>query len=423
MKIKTLALLFLPAFCLASCGGDDGASSSKSPTYHVETSVTSIGNNQVYFGSAFNDEQFEIEDQNSVKVSAVTASMVTGFDSKQISFGKDLTATVAYQGLSLPLTYQIHSGYFVDNAYSVTLREDSTVRLDYVYGFSELTSYTIPETLSQLPDPLNTWPVTDFAQSTAGSKLTTLTLSKNVITLSSTPKDVLEIVPTDGGKITYKDNLLIADGGSETQTLFGIKSSFDAATLTVPEGVNAIALCAFSHALPSVTSLVLPSSLASLGSSFSSMYKNFINLANLASISFAGTNSKFKVDASGVLYYISRTNSIAILAPFAHAIGSVASPYAITTTYDAIALNFLYGHSNIPAVSLPTTTKRIACSATLSGLEVLVLPQTAELITIDAASIAYFPASLTVKVPEGKLSLYQAADNWKSIASHIIANA
>jgi outer membrane lipoprotein SlyB len=88
MKIKTLALLFLPAFCLASCGGDDGASSSKSPTYHVETSVTSIGNNQVYFGSAFNDEQFEIEDQNSVKVSAVTAAMVTGFDSKQISFGK-----------------------------------------------------------------------------------------------------------------------------------------------------------------------------------------------------------------------------------------------------------------------------------------------------------------------------------------------
>ena len=91
---------------------------------------------------------------------------------------------------------------------------------------------------------------------------------------------------------------------------------------------------------------------------------------------------------------------------FFHAIGSVASPYAITTTYDTIALNFLYGHSNIPAVSLPTTTKRIACSATLSGLEVLVLPQTAELITIDAASLACFPASLTVKVPEGKLSLY-----------------
>jgi hypothetical protein len=236
MKMHTLALLLLPAFCLTSCG-EDNPTSSKTPTYHVETSTSSIGNNSVLFGSAFNENQFEIEDQDSIKVSNITAAMVTGFDSKPISFGKDLTATVAYQGLALPLTYQIRSDYAIDNAYSVTLREDSSLRLDYVAGFSELTSYTIPETLSQLPNPLNTWPVTKFRQGMSKTPLVTLNLNKSLTVLSSDLNRSVKIVPIDEGKIAYQNGYLIANNGAYEQTLIGLSSTLTDESLAIPEGV------------------------------------------------------------------------------------------------------------------------------------------------------------------------------------------
>lgn len=232
MKMHTLALLLLPAFCLTSCG-EDNPTSSKTPTYHVETSASSIGNNSVLFGSAFNENQFEIEDQDSIKVSNITAAMVTGFDSKPISFGKDLTATVAYQGLALPLTYQIRSDY----AYSVTLREDSSLRLDYVAGFSELTSYTIPETLSQLPNPLNTWPVTEFRQGMSKTPLVTLNLNKSLTVLSSDLNRSVKIVPIDEGKIAYQSGSLIANNGAYEQALMGLSSTLTDESLAIPEGV------------------------------------------------------------------------------------------------------------------------------------------------------------------------------------------
>jgi hypothetical protein len=169
-----------------------------------------------------------------------------------------------------------------------------------------------------------------------------------------------------------------------------------------------------------VKTLVLPSSSKAMEYD---TYLTLENLSALAKITVTSPNSSFNVDEAGVLYNINSTKSKVFLAPFVNPIGSVSSPYAIASTIGGINLDFLYGHSNIPAVSLPSTATSISLDSSIAGLEVLVLPQTDELITISASSIANLPANLTVKVPAGKLSLYQAAGNWKTIASRIIANA
>lgn len=419
MKKSILVLSSIALLVLAGCGESE-SSSSKVPTYHVDLTLSHMGSNAVIFGSAFNDEMFEIEDQDSVKVAAVTSSMVSGFDSKQIKFGKDLTATVAYKGLSLPLTYQISSDYSIDNAYRAILNEDQTLRLDYVADFSSKADYTIPENLTALPAPLNTWPVAEFSQSLYRASITTLTLNKSLVTLSSTMKNVLEIVPATDGKIAYQEGLLVANTGVYDKVLLGVQSSYSATTMSLPEGIKVIENCAFSHPISSVTSLVLPTSLSSIGLE---MYLNLVNLPNLASISLAGTSASFKVDASGVLYSILGENAKAILAPFVNPIGTEAAPYAITTTTGAVNLNFIYGHSNIAAIALPATTTSISLASAITGLKVMVLPQTNELITITASGISKLPSDLIVKVPAGKLDLYKAAANWSTIASQIVANA
>jgi hypothetical protein len=104
-------------------------------------------------------------------------------------------------------------------------------------------------------------------------------------------------------------------------------------------------------------------------------------------------------------------------------IGTEAAPYAITTTTGAVHLNFIYGHSNIAAIALPATTTSISLASAITGLKVMVLPQTNELITITASGISKLPSDLIVKVPAGKLDLYKAAANWSTIASQIVANA
>jgi hypothetical protein len=420
MKKSILVLSSVALLALAGCGGEGSTSSSEASAYHVETSAAFVGNNTVTFGSDFNETQFEIEDANSVKVSSVTKAMVAGFDSKQAKFGKDLTATVTYQGQKLPLTYQISSSYTIDNAYSVILHDDETIRLDYVSDFSSKSTYTIPENLEALPSPLNTWPVTDFNQSLDYPTLTTLTLNKSLSVLSSTMKSVLEIVPADGGKIAYQDGLLMANTGTYDRTLLGVQSSYSTVTMSLPEGVKSIESCALSHAISSVTSLVLPVSLSSMSTD---IFLNWTNLPNLASVSLAGSSTSFKVDESGVLYSVLGTNSKAILAPFANPIGTEAAPYAITGTASTVNLNFIYGHTNIAAISLPAIAKQISLAKAITGLKVMVLPQTDELITISASNIAKLPSDLIVKVPAGKLDLYKAADNWKTIADRIVANA
>jgi hypothetical protein len=286
--------------------------------------------------------------------------------------------------------------------------------------FSSKSTYTIPENLEALPSPLNTWPVTDFNQSLDYPTLTTLTLNKSLSVLSSTMKSVLEIVPADGGKIAYQDGLLMANTGTYDRTLLGVQSSYSTVTMSLPEGVKSIESCALSHAISSVTSLVLPVSLSSMSTD---IFLNWTNLPNLASVSLAGSSTSFKVDESGVLYSVLGTNSKAILAPFANPIGTEAAPYAITGTASTVNLNFIYGHTNIAAISLPAIAKQISLAKAITGLKVMVLPQTDELITISASNIAKLPSDLIVKVPAGKLDLYKAADNWKTIADRIVANA
>jgi hypothetical protein len=111
------------------------------------------------------------------------------------------------------------------------------LRLDYVAGFSELTSYTIPETLSQLPNPLNTWPVTEFRQGMSKTPLVTLNLNKSLTVLSSDLNRSVKIVPIDEGKIAYQNGYLIANNGAYEQTLIGLSSTLTDESLAIPEGV------------------------------------------------------------------------------------------------------------------------------------------------------------------------------------------
>ena len=168
--------LVVSALALSGCGVgvEEDSSSSLAPVYSVVTADGKM--NEVDFASSFNEDQFVIENNNNEQVAKVTSAMVSGFDATQTKFSVPLTAKVSYQGASLDLTYVIKAHYYYDDV-DVRLTDDQHVVITSVASISKMITYTIPEHVSALPAPANSWPVTGFEALAASDALTELHLT------------------------------------------------------------------------------------------------------------------------------------------------------------------------------------------------------------------------------------------------------
>src|SRR5574344_2688126 len=106
-KNFTLLALALPSLLMTSCGKANG----------LDTLALEEGGSISYqFGEAFHAGSIGIYHSGD-KITDVTSDMLVGFYTNVLSFDQDLTATVVYQKLRLPLTYRVSSTYSLDQAH------------------------------------------------------------------------------------------------------------------------------------------------------------------------------------------------------------------------------------------------------------------------------------------------------------------
>jgi hypothetical protein len=414
-KVHLFCLLFVPAFALTACGGlNDGTESSSTVlTYYVEPKLERY--NSVKFASAFDDTQFVITDSSSLKQIPVTSDMVTGFNSSQNSFDKDLTAKVAYQKMSLDLVYQISSTYSVDGAYDLKLSSDQAIEISRIYPSGKtLSTYTVPDTISALPAPLNTWPVTTFSDTTFTDALTTFHLGKNQTSLDSLLGNFTQIIPAENGALKY-DNGFLIDGINHK--LLGMSADLSG-EVSIPSGVTSLASYSFATPNSKITKLTIPSTVK-LGLSF----YGAVALTGLTAFGVESGNTHLQADQNGTLYVISNGGTLAAAVPMGKSY-TVASPLVLENTSKSSPLDFLYQCTNVKAVTLSDTATYFSVSSyDLPSIERLTLPGTTAVVKPSAGSLAHFSTTCVFKVPSSLLADYQASDDWSSVKDRISAIA
>jgi hypothetical protein len=413
MKRKSLVLGLMLMPLLASCGGT-AQSTSEKDTYKVTTAFSE--NASFDFGSKFDDNRFVITNQKDEEIAKVNSSMVTGFDTTKTTIGKDITATVTYQGQSLPFTYEISSYYSLENFGSVNLLDGGSVSINSVNGYSKLTSYTIPDVVEGLPAPASSWPVTEF-EATAGDALASLTLGKNLTRLSTGSVSYNTVVkPASNGVIQYENGFLV---DTSSKTLFGLASTLTG-EVTLPSTATRIAPSAFAMENTTITKIIYPASYTT----YTGYNMGAYHLKGVTSFGVSSDNTLFSVDKDGVLYYHSATlkGTIAIMAPRGSSTWTETNPLVLSSTVAYVNLSFLNGMENIPAVSVPATCTNITTIAKLVSLKTLILTKTTTEITkIAKDSLALLNADINIKVPSSLVDDYKADAVWGTRANYITA--
>jgi hypothetical protein len=404
-KRMMVALAVVALSSLASCGEQNG--SVDSGGYSVVPATP--GDNVVNFASAFNETQWVILDSDNVEVSKVTSTMVNGFDSYQKSFGKDLTAHVVYANKTLNLTYQI-SAYYATDDYAVNLLDDGSVDLTSITNSSALTNYDVPETLTKLPEPANSWPVRSLSVIFSDA-LTQLKLNKSLNHVASSLGRNTRVIPSDGGALRIQDGYLV---DNESHDLFAISSSLSG-TITLPSTMNALLPCAFAQTNVTISAIHLPANVTSVGESGITV-SNFPNLARF--VVDEGSSTLTSTDQGIVLSTASGYTSTVLIPTTL-----VADPLVYSDTAPLIPLNSLYKHSGVKSITLPKTATGFSSFMDLkANLEQITLLREGDKpVSVAATTLANLSSSIRIKVPSSMLSLYKADTVWSSIADNISA--
>lgn len=411
-KVQCFALFLLPAIALSSCGGfGDHASSSSALSYYVEPQLTRY--NTVSFASDFDDTQFVITDSNNLKEIPVTSSMVSGFDSKQLLFDTNLKAKVSYQNMSLDLTYQISSVYTLPEQCELRLLADQSIE---IYSLNlEMESgatYTIPDTISALPSPLNTWPVRVFSASFLADNLLTLQLGKYVTSIESSLGHFAQVLPAQGGALQYADGFLLDKKGT---TLLGLFKDLQG-EVTLPASVVTLPQYAFATPNSLVSKITVSSGVTAALSIGNAIY----NLSALTGFSVSEENKCFLADEQGVLYGVTSYGNVAIAAPMVRNF-TIADPLVLSNTSTTSPLDFLYRHTNVLAVTLAQKALYFSANVELKGLEQITLPNPNKVVKPSGVSLSFFSDKISFKVPSSLLSDYQNDDAWKGVKDRISA--
>jgi len=390
---------------LASCG--EGNGSADGGSYSVVPAV--VGGSTVNFASAFNEEQWVILDSNNVQVSKVTSAMVNGFDSYQKSFGKDLTAYVVYANKTLNLIYQI-SAYYATDDYAVNLLDDGSVDLASITGSSALTNYEVPDTLTHLPAPANSWPVRSLSVAFSDA-LTRLKLNKSLNHVASSLGRNTRVIPVEDGALRIQDGYLV---DNESHDLFAISSSLSG-TITLPRTMKALLPCAFAQTNVTIGAIHLPNNVTSVGESGITV-SNFPNLARF--VVDEGSPTLISTDQGVVLSTKSGYTST-VLIPTTLA----ADPLLYQDTAPIISLNSLYHHGGVKSITLPKTATGFSSLMDLkANLEqITLLYEGAKPVSVAATTLDNLSSSIRIKVPSSMLSLYRGDTIWSSIADNISA--
>jgi|LAHS01.1.fsa_nt_gb hypothetical protein len=409
MKKQTyFGLLMLVATSLMSCGsGSDG--SLDTGGYTIEPAE--VGDNVVRFADAFNESKWVVVDKNNSQVAPVKASMVSDFDSTQKSFGKDLTAHVIYDNKTLPLVYQI-SKYYDAGDYAVNLLDSGAVDLTSLSNASNIQTYDVPATLSLLPEPAKSWPVTSLSV-IFSDNLTQLKLNKTLTHVASSLGRYTRVIPAEGGTLNYRDGYLV---DNESADLLAISSSLGS-TITLPTSMKALLPCAFAQTNVTITGLHLPANVTSVGESGITAF-NFPNLAKFV-VDEGSTTLEDDASGNGVVRSLTGAGTATVLVPPA----LKADPLVFNDTAPYVHLNCLYKHSGVTSISLPATTLGFSTFMDLkASLTTITLLHTGEKpVSVSASTLANLSSSIAIKVPSEMLSLYKADTIWATIANNITA--
>lgn len=413
-KKIVLCLALLPVFTLTSCGETTADSSAPSVTYYVEAKFDRY--NEVKFASAFDETQFEIIDSNNTISVPVTASMVSGFDSKQLQFDQDLTAKVSYNNLSLDLVYKI-SSYYASDPYTLKLSADQTLTIDKLSGSSTLTSYTIPDTIPALPDPLNAWHVSQLTDYGFSDALQSLTLGKYTTSIGPGNFGQFTVVkPVTGGALNYQEGFLV---DSVTKRLLGVSSTLSG-DVTLPSSATSLAPFAFAAPNSAITSLTFPKGYKGLSYFGIDAY----NLSGLLAFKTATDDAYYSADETGVLYMTPKEGYRVLAAVPAALSRSVANPLVLTNAGNrSLSLDAFYKHTLIEAVQASASTPSLEATFDVSTIKELILPNPNAVVTVTSAALKCLGATMAFKVPSALLSSYQADKVWSTVKTQISAIA
>jgi|LAHS01.1.fsa_nt_gb hypothetical protein len=409
-KAMAFSALLLSGLVLSSCGGSSIG----------DQVVLEEGASTLYeFGEAFREGSLGIYRQGE-KLASVSASMLRGFYTKVLTFNQNLTCSVLYDGLSLPMTYQVSSSYTLDQAhYSFTIGQEELSITQMGNPSKTDTELEIPSFITSVDAPLKDYPVIAWSASLGSMPaLEKVYLSKTLKTFAPNP------LPTSIGILPYsvqhpgEVGALDYDASgflSWDKELWGISSSIHGA-LVLPQGDTSFSPNAFALPLEGVTSVEIPD-----------LYQDLDFSAISKSLPF---NKGFSCDnppkgysiSGGFILYSDGTDSYVRGIPLGlFQDQSVLSfPEGITR----FVLNILDGITLTAAqdVVLPKSLTSFSVSESLSSsvLETLELTS-AKVVHTNILSIKNLPASLkTIRVPSSLLSLYQADSAWKNAGATFV---
>jgi len=409
MKKRTyFALMMLFQTSLMSCGGSTNGSVDTGG-YSIEPAE--VGDKVVRFADAFNESKWVVVDSGNRHVAKVSASMVSDFDSTQKSFDKDLTAHVIYDNETLPLVYQI-SKYYDAGDYAVNLLEAGAVDLASLKNVDSIQTYDVPATLSLLPKPANSWPLTSLS-AIFSDNLTQLNLNSTLTHIESSLGRYTRVIPADGGALAYQDGFLV---DNESHDLFAISSSLGG-TITLPRSMKALLRCAFAQTNVTITGLHLPANVTSVGESGITSF-NFPNLAKFV-VDEGSLTLENDASGNGVVRSLAGAGTSTVLVPPA----LNADPLVFNDTAPDVRLDCLYKHNGVKSISLPATTIGFSSFMDLKAslTKITLLHTGAKPVSVSADTLANLSSSIAIKVPSEMLSLYKADAIWATIADNITA--
>lgn len=370
--------------------------------------------NSYAYGESYHSLSLAIY-ENGEFVRYVVTGDLASFTTKTLAFDTPLTGEVTYEGTAYPFTYQVSSVYEQDSShYTLKLSSDSSLEVTAIGNPSKTqTDYVLPDTISTLSAPLNSWPVKRWSASFGGlSALKKVTLNPSLTSFTGLISTSIEVDAASSGNFVYDAGGFL----SIDKILWGIAATCSG-DMTLPEGDTGFVANAFAAVRSGITSLTFPTTYSDY-----SLFGLAQNLPDCAAFNLASKSQGY-YSTDGFLYCQKDAEVQCLGIPMAKKV--VDSTLVFPEGLTRFRLDGLNHYSN-PAyqiLSFPASLVSFAVQDTVDcpSLTTLIF-HSPSVVKTTSLALDNLPASIqTIKVASSLLESYQKDNYWSRYADRFVA--